>query len=312
MNKLLVTGGTGFIGSELIPNLVDKWKVFSLERYVTGRYAKSYRNVRTVFGDMRDANTINKLIKDIQPDTVIHLAAFSPVSYSYDHPQEVLHNNILGLVNLAEACRTIPHFKQFLFAGTSEEYGNNGYEIQKEDNPRYPESPYAVSKVACELYLKYMKDAYNFPYTILRPFNTYSRIHDHHFLVESTIYQMLTNEESIDLIDPTPVRDLMYISDHVNAYLTCLDNEYALEETFNFCTGIGYTIKEVVELIAKLTFYDGKINWYTKPSRPTESRVIIGDHTKATIILDWYPKVTLREGLKLTIDKWKNKLRKEK
>lgn len=173
--KVLVTGGTGFIGSHLIQKLVQTETVYSLERYSTGRYVlgKKY-NVRKVYGDLRDSFAVREIVRRVQPEVVFHLAAISAVSYSFEHPQEVGEVNYLGTVNLAEAClRHVPHFKQLIFAGSAEEYGDQETFPIKEDAPLKPLSPYAVAKVAANRYLDYMVKAYNFPATILRGFNCY-------------------------------------------------------------------------------------------------------------------------------------------
>jgi nucleoside-diphosphate-sugar epimerase len=306
--KVLVTGGSGFIGSHLILNLAELGhEVYSLERYVTGRYVLGAKTM-TVFGDLRDSFTIRKLVREIQPDAVIHLASISPVAYSYDHPQEVFEVNTLGTINLAEAClREVPHFKHFLFAGTSEEYGNQTEFPIKEDAELRPNSPYSVSKVASDKYLRYMQVAYDFPVTILRPFNTYGRKDNVHFVVERTITQMLQGK-TVKLGDPTPERDLMYIDDHVNAYLMCLVNEKAIGDVFNFCTGREVSIKELVELISGITGFRGEIQWNTIPARPLDIKRLVGSHDKATRVLGWRPKYTLEEGLRKTVDFWRSKL----
>lgn len=306
--KVFVTGGSGFIGSHLIPKLAELGhEVYSLERYVTGRYVLGVRTT-TVFGDLRDSFTIRKLVKEVQPDAAIHLASISPVAYSYDRPQEVFEVNALGTINLAEAClREVPHFRHFLFAGTSEEYGNQTEFPVKEDAELRPNSPYSVSKVAADKYLQYMRDAYDFPVTILRPFNTYGRKDNVHFVVERTITQMLQGK-TVKLGDPTPVRDFLYVDDHVDAYLTCLDNEKAKGGVFNFCTGRGVSIKELAELIAKLVGFEGEISWSTIPARPLDIQKLVGSYEKAKRVLGWEPKYTLEEGLKKTISFWKGKL----
>lgn len=306
--KILITGGTGFIGSNLIRELIKlNHEVYNLERYVTGRHTQS-KACSTFFADLRDGFAVRKIIRDLNPDYILHLASISAVSYSYDHPQEVIEANFLGTVNLAEAALKETHnLKQFLFAGTSEEYGNNGFEVQVETNPTMPTSPYAVSKLACERYLDYMKEAYDFPITILRPFNTFGRKNDAHFLIERTITQMLTNN-IVNLIDPTPIRDWMYVDDHVNAYISCLDNKKALGQTFNFCTGKGYSVKDTVNIISKLTNFHGEIVWGASPKRPTESKIIIGSYEKAKKALGWSPRYSLEAGLQETINYWKKKL----
>ena len=308
--KILVTGGSGFIGSHLIPLLAERdYKVYTLERHVTGRYVLGPART-TVYGDIRDSFVIRKIIKEIQPEAVIHLAAISPVAYSYDHPQEVLEVNTLGTINLAEAClREVPHFKHFLYAGTSEEYGNQTEFPIKEDAELRPNSPYSVSKVAADKYLQYMRGAYEFPVTVLRPFNTYGRKEDTHFVVERALTQMLRGK-TVMLGDPTPVRDLMYVEDHVNAYLTCLNNEKAIGEVFNFCTGRGVTVEEAINLLAKLTGFDGEILWNTIPARPLDIQKLIGSPEKAKRILGWQPKYSLEEGLKLSVEYWRNKFAK--
>jgi len=308
--RVLVTGGTGFIGSHLIPKLIEKgYDVWSLERYVAGRIGQSH-DVKTVYADLNDGFTIRKAIKKVKPEEVIHLASISAVAYSYEHPQEVMGTNLIGTINLAEAClRETDNFKRFLFAGTSEEYGNNGFEVQTEENPLCPASPYAVSKVACEKYLLYMREAYDFPITILRPFNTYGRKKDYHFLIEKTIVQMLM-QKTVRLVDPTPVRDWMYVADHVSAYLTCLENEKAIGETFNFCTGKGYTVEETIKKISRLIGFNSEIQWGSAPERPSESRVIIGSYKKANKVLGWSPKYSLEDGLKETIEYWRSKPKK--
>jgi dTDP-glucose 4,6-dehydratase len=309
MSKILITGTSGFIASELIPKLVEQGHdLYGIARYVTGRTAP-VANIQTFFCDLRDGFAIRKIVREVQPDICIHVGAMSRVSESYEHPQEFVEANLLGTINLAESClREVPQFKQFLFAATSEMFGNNGLTIQYEDSPREPASPYAVAKVACENYLRYMKEAYEFPSTILIPFNTYGRKKDFHFFVERTISQMLTKDK-VYLIDPEPVRDWMYVDDHVNAYVTCVNNKNAIDQTFTFCTGVGVSVEETANIIAKLTKFKGEIIWNSAPKRPTESKVILGDYSKAYNVLGWHPYFNLKEGLELTIKNMKEVLK---
>ena len=170
-----------------------------------------------------------------------------------------------------------------------------------------PNSPYAVSKVAADKYLQYMHDAYDFPVTVLRNFNTYGRKDNTHFVVERAITQML-KEKIAKLGDSNTVRDFLYVDDHVNSYLTCLGNEKAIGGVFNFCTGRGIPISQLYDLLKKLNDFKGEVVWNTVPKRPLDKIKLIGDYSKAKKLLGWKPKYTLERGLKLTINCWKKKL----
>ncbi len=308
-SRVLVTGVTGFIGSHLAPKLAEMGcEVYTLQRQTAGRFVQGQTG-NSVFCDLRDFFAVRKVIAELQPDIVAHVAAISPVAYSYDHPQEVLAVNTIGTVNLAEAClREVPSFKHFLFAGTSEEYGNQKDFPIKETAELMPNSPYSVSKVAADGYLQYMAIAYRFPVTVLRPFNTYGRKHDTHFVVERIVTQALRSTQ-VRLGDLEAVRDLMYVDDHVDAYLTCIrQREKAIGQVFNFSTGRGVKIKELASLIAEILGKKLDITGGTIPDRPLDIHTLIGDNSKARQVLGWTPKVPLEEGLRRTIEYWKKQL----
>ena len=313
IEKILLTGSSGFIGQELAKKLVEKgYELHTLDRYVTGRYTlDGSPKVITHYANLTDYPAVRSIIKEVKPDAVIHLAAISAVSFSYEHPIEVSEVNYIGSVNLAEACyKEVPDFKQFITAGTSEEYGmalTSPKEKLTEESPLMPNSPYAVAKVAFDHYLQYMGKAYNFPYTILRPFNTYGREDNAHFFIERTITQML-KQDKVYLGDPTAIRDWLYVDDHVGGYLKAIGNDNAIRQAINLCTGTGYTTKATAELIAKLTGYKGQIIWNATPARPLDARMLIGDNAKAQELLGWKPEYSLEEGLKKAIEYWRAKL----
>ncbi|MEM0201853.1 MAG: GDP-mannose 4,6-dehydratase [Candidatus Micrarchaeaceae archaeon] len=305
--KLLLTGSTGFIGQKLLSKLAERYEVHTLERYVTGRYTIDRKKVINHYANLSDYNAVRHIVRDIKPDYCVHLAAISAVSFSYEHYIEVSEVNYIGTINLAEACyREAPAFKQFIMAGTSEEYGTelqDKAEMLAESSPLQPNSPYAVAKVAADYYLRYMHEAYGFPYTILRPFNTYGRANNTHFFIERTITQMLANPNGkVYLGNPDAIRDWMYVDDHVEGYLKALGNEKAISETIQLCTGKGYTTTETADIIANLTGFKGTIWWNTTPARPLDAKILIGDNKKARELLDWQPKYSLEEGLKKTIE----------
>lgn len=310
MDKILLTGATGFIGAEVAQALLKKdYELHIVERYVTGRYSLDPKGkARYHYANLTDYPTVKEVVAKVKPDYVMHLAAVSPVSFSYDHYIEVTEANYLGTINLAEACRReVPGFKQFIFAGTSEMYGmtlKSPKERLREDSPLVPNSPYAVAKVAAGLYLDYMKLAYDFPMTILRPYNTYGRKNNAHFFIERTITQMLKGDK-VHLGDKSAVRDWIYVDDHVEGYLKALGNKKAVGEVIQLCTGKGYTIEETAQIIARLTGFNGEIVWNSTPKRPLDAKILVGDNSKAKKLLGWEPRYTLEQGLQKTIDYWK-------
>jgi len=288
----------------------EKYNVYALIRYVAGRHILG-ADINKYFADLTDTFSIRKIIKELHPEIVVHLASLSAVSYSYEHPQEVINNNLLGSVNLAETClRENSKLEKFIFASTSETYGNHDSKDfpLTEESKQYPNSPYSLSKKSFEEYLKYMGKAYDFPYIIMRPFNTYGRKKNKHFVIERIITQMLT-EDKIYLGDPTPKRDFLYVDDHVSAYLDVINsNKDILHEIFNFCTGNMYSIEEVVNTIKLLTKSDVEVYWNTIPKRPYDIDSLIGSYDKVNRVLGWYPKYTLQSGLEESIKYWRNNI----
>ena len=321
MDKILITGTSGFIGQELSRMLLsDKHEIHQihhLDRYVTGKY-RHYQNEKTDkvtkhYVDLKDEYALVSAVRELSPDYIIHLASISPVAYSYDNYMEVSNVNYLASINLAEAARKIPNFKQFIFAGTSEEYGMTLTDKKHkltESAELKPNSPYAVAKVSADLYLQYMGQAYGFPYTVIRPFNTFGRKDNDHFFIEHTITQMLKNPNGEVLLgDPATVRDWLYVDDHVSGYMKALGNKKAIGQKINICTGKGYTTRETADIIAKMAGFDGRIVWNSVKKRPLDAKILIGDNTKARKLLGWEPKYDLGKGLEKTISFWKGKMK---
>ncbi len=310
MEKILLTGASGFVGQELRKKLEGKYELHILERYVTGRYGLD-KNTHLHYANLTDYTAVKKLVRSVRPNYCIHLAAISAVSFSYENYIEVTETDYTGTINLAETCyRENPDFKQFIFSGTSEEYGTtlrSKNKKLKEESKLEPNSPYAVAKVAADYYLQYMAKAYDFPYTIIRPFNTYGRKDNDHFFVERVVTQMLKGGP-VTLGDPNAVRDWLYIDDHVEGYVKAINNKKAIGETIQLCTGKGYTTKETAEKIGKIIGYKGDIKWGVTAQRPLDAYVLIGDNSKAKNILGWSPKYTFEEGIRKTINYWKSSI----
>lgn len=321
--RIFVTGMTGFLGDQLARTLLARKHVLgTLVRNVSSAdrpiaqntedmiRGEKFGGVTYYYGDLTDYLTVSDALVSFKPDVIIHLGAQTSVAYSFTHVSEVLNVNFLGVVNVAEAARrNLPKLKRFIFSGSVEEYGIHSKFPTKEDAELRGASPYGVAKIASERYLKYLYQAYQFPAIIFRNANSYGRKHNHQFVIESIIYQMLQGKSPIKLGDPTPIRDFVFESDLLEAYVLAAesDNKKLLGESFNIGTGKAVTIRELAKKIAKITGYKGKIKWNSFPKRALEIPCLHVDSTKVQKILKWKPKHTLDQGLKITSSYYMNK-----
>ena len=153
-----------------------------------------------------------------------------------------------------------------------------------------------------------MHKAFNFPVTILRFFNSYGRKRDKWFVVEKTIYQML-HEKECQLGDPEPVRDFLYYTDQLEAYVAALENPKAIGEIFNVSSGIGISIRKLADLVAELTEFKGDVIWRRMPKRPLDIMHLVGSNKKIKRVLGVPEPISLKEGLNKTIQWWRDEIR---
>ena len=314
MERVFLTGVTGFIGSELVRKLSNEYEVYGLVRTTSNKNSldplKDFLNkIEIRYGNLTDFAAVKKIVKDISPHYIIHVGAATAVRHSFDNPLEFQETNHLATVNLVHAALDVPELKKFIFASTMETYGEQEQKKPfKEELKLNPISPYAVSKVASDYYIRMAGKAYGLPYIISRACNSYGRKENAGFIVEYLVTQMLKNEP-VYLGSPNAVRDLMFVDDHVDAYIKSLKSDVK-NEVFNFATSSATTMKELALKIKELTGYKKEINFSFPPGYPTRPIVdsyLSLDASKAKDLLKWEPKTSLEEGLKLTIDYWKGK-----
>lgn len=301
MKKILITGLSGFIGQYLFDRLSSKYEIYDLGC------------------DLLDFDQVNSRLLTTNPDFIIHLAARTEVEKSFYEQTSFAETNYIGTINLIETARKLKNLKLFVFSSTMETYGwqpesdliknNKSFvlPIFDENTQQNPNAPYAVSKLACEHYLKYAYRAFNFPFCALRQTNTYGRHDNNFFVVEQIITQMLSNPHEINLGYKLPYRNFLWIDDLIDLYETVL-NKHELSIGEIFCTGPdnAVSIENLANIIADKINWNGKINWHTKPERPGEIYVLNSTHKKAQDILGWSPKITLNDGLDKAIKLWTN------
>jgi len=287
--------------------LIDEgYEVFSLVRHVAGRYRFLTDELNLVFGDLTDHSRIRQIVTEVDPEYIIHLAAKTPVSLSFTEPVDYWETIATATVNLAEAARSCENLKLFIHASTSEVYGTQKILPLKENLHCNPTSPYAVAKVAAERYLRMLRLVYDFPFIIVRPFNTYHRRKIKHYVVERSITTLIEKGE-VQLWNPASIRDFLHVDDHARGYLHVLKKGRP-GEIYNLCTGRGISIREMVDIVCKEVNeqfgIEPKVNWGMPHDRPYELKILVGDNMKAKEQLDWEPKISLEEGIKRSVRMW--------
>lgn len=306
--KVLVTGSEGFIGSHLTELLVEKG--FEVKAFVRYNFKNDwgwleeskYKNDIEIYtGDVRDFDSVYDAMKDV--DVVFHLAALIGIPYSYISPLAYIKTNTEGTYNVLEAGRKL-NLKRIIITSTSEIYGTAQYVPIDEKHPYNPQSPYAASKAAADhLALSYYR-SFGTPVTIIRPFNTYGPRQSARAVIPTIISQILAGKKQIKLGNLSPTRDLNYVKDIANGFITVGLHEDTIGDVYNLGTGQEISIGDLAEKIIELTGKEVEIIEDTQRIRPEKSEVerLLSNAEKAKKTTGWEPKYMLEEGLKETID----------
>jgi len=324
MANVVLTGVTGFIGSNLAKKLVDLGhRVFGVTRHCASRSLKPIEeildDVVLVAADITDPMSISQALRSANPDCIFHLAALTPVRLSFEKPFEYERFNYLGTMNIVHSLMSLPDYekRRIIVASTAEVYGYHEEEEKplKEIALLNPSSPYAVSKAAADMYVRMASEVYNIDCVVLRPVNTYGRKFETNFLVEYVVTSMLRGE-NVYVGAPESIREYMYVDDHINAYVKAMEKGRK-GQAYNIATGEGVKNRDLAEKIAEKVGYDKNRVVFDSyppgyPLRPiaAEQPYIVLDSTKAERELNWSPQVSLSEGLHRTIQYWQDSITK--
>jgi NAD dependent epimerase/dehydratase len=312
--KVLVTGSEGFIGSHLTEQLVEQGHdVKAFVRYNFNNNwgwlenSKYKKNIEVYTGDIRDYDSVYDSMKNV--DVVFHLAALIGIPYSYVSPLAYVKTNTEGTYNVLEAGRKL-NLKRIIHTSTSEIYGTAQYVPIDEKHPYNPQSPYAASKAGADhMALSYFR-SFETPVTVIRPFNTYGPRQSARAIIPTIISQILAGKKQIKLGNLTPTRDLNYVKDTANGFITLGMHEKTIGDVFNLGTGKEISIGDLVQKIIKLTGKEVEIVQDQQRLRPSKSEVerLLSNPDKAKKLTGWEPKYTLDEGLNETIEWIKDNL----
>ena len=307
MNKVLVTGADGFIGSHLTEALLaEGCEVRALAQYNSFNNWGWLEDIRhpgleVVTGDVRDPNFCRHIVKGV--DTVFHLAALIAIPYSYVAPDSYVDTNVKGTLNICQAVRDAG-IGRLLVTSTSEVYGTAKYVPIDEKHPKQPQSPYSASKIGADAIALSFHNAFETPVTVVRPFNTYGPRQSARAIIPTIITQIANGEREIKVGDLTPTRDFNYVADTAAGFIALAKCDEAIGREVNIASGREVSMADTLTTIASLMGAD--VDWVTDPQRlrPGGSEVfrLLGDNTLITSLTDWRPKYSLEEGLRKTID----------
>jgi UDP-glucose 4-epimerase len=285
--KILIMGSEGFVGQNLVNGLSKNYDVFRSDQIDSNE--KNYFKC-----DITNFNSVEKIVKDV--DTVIHLTAHSLVS-SLDGSITNAQVNILGLLNLLEACRknSVP---KVIFTSASSLIGEPSlFQVNEKHDPK-PKTAYGITKLTSEHYLRLYNELYNLDYTVFRFFNIYGPFQKNGLI--PSIYKKIQNNEPITIFGKgDQIRDYVYIEDIIPFFEKSAVSDIGNDTILNMGTGIGTTILDIVKTMSQILKIEPKIEF--QDARPGEIGNFVSDTTLLKETFDLIPNTSVEAGLRKTI-----------
>ena len=309
--NVLVTGADGFIGSHLTEMLLSEgYNVTALSYYNSFNEwgwleGLSHPNLTIISGDIRDPYFCNHISKNM--DIVFHLAALIAIPYSYVAPGSYVDTNIKGTLNMCQAAKD-NGIKKLIVTSTSEVYGTARYVPIDEDHPKQPQSPYSATKIGADAIAMSFYNAFELPVVIARPFNTYGPRQSARAIIPTIISQIASGKKEIMLGDLSPTRDFNYVKDTCRGFIALSKCDEAVGQEVNICCNYEISMRDTLELIAKIMDADVKFVEDPQRLRPANSEVfrLWGDNSKIKSLTGFTPSYNIEEGLRETIEWFKD------
>jgi len=311
-NRVLVTGADGFIGSHLVEALVKAgasvramalYNSFNSWGWLEGLPCSG--QIEVVSGDIRDAEFVRGAVDGM--DVVFHLAALIAIPYSYQAPRSYVDTNVTGTLNVLQAVRECST-PQLLVSSTSEVYGTARSVPISEEHPRQPQSPYSATKIAADALAESFHLSFGLPVTIVRPFNTYGPRQSARAVIPAIIVQLLSGQRRVKLGNVHPTRDLNYVEDTCRGFLALAGCKESIGKSINVGSGREISIGDLALLIARVIGVEIEIVSDNQRMRPGSSEVerLLSDNSLITSLTDYAPAVTLEEGIRRTVEWFRN------
>ncbi|MHB1377318.1 MAG: NAD-dependent epimerase/dehydratase family protein [Candidatus Humimicrobiaceae bacterium] len=303
--KILITGGAGFIGSHVADLLIENnFDVSIIDNLSSGKLENINPKARFYKCDTRDSE-IFKIIEAEKPQIVIHKAAQLSVRNSVEDPVNDANINIIGGLNVLEACRKLKVGEVIFASSGGVVYGEQQYFPADENHPTKPISPYGVAKLSFEKYLYYYNYTFGIKYTCLRYANIYGPRQDpfgEAGVVAIFSKKLLNNEQPVINGDGKQTRDYVYVKDVAAANLAAIQNDFTGE--INIGTGIETDVNNIFNILKEAA---GQIELKEvhAPAKEGEQRRSVLSYKRAQEVLGWAPKMELKIGLAETYNWFK-------
>jgi NAD dependent epimerase/dehydratase len=306
MNRVLVTGADGFIGSHLVEALLKaghQVRAFCLYNslgswgWLDNLHPAVKAELDVVLGDIRDPLCVREAMQGC--DQVFHLAALIAIPYSYIAPASYIDTNIHGTLNVVQAARDLG-VQRVIHTSTSETYGSAQFVPITEDHPLVGQSPYAASKIgADQIALSYWR-SFETPVAVLRPFNTYGPRQSARAVIPTIISQIASGQTSIRLGALSPTRDFNYVADTCAAFLAIACSDAALGQVINAASQFEISIGDTAALIAEVMNAQVEIITDEQRLRPEASEVnrLFGDNNRLRELTGWQPNFGGLDGFR--------------
>lgn len=309
MDKVLVTGADGFIGSHLTELLIKSgYEVKAFVYYNSfgkcgwlDTLPKDIQGEIEIFqGDIRDPNGVREAVTEV--DGIFHLAALIAIPFSYHSPDSYVDTNIKGTLNILQASRS-KEVSKILITSTSEVYGTAQYVPIDENHPFQGQSPYSATKIGADRLAESFYRSFSLPVSIVRPFNTYGPRQSARAVIPTIISQLLSGRTEIKLGALSPTRDFNYVMDTVSGFKEIYESANTVGEEINIASMKEISIGDLAEEIIKQINPSAQIICDKERLRPEKSEVnrLIGSNEKLKRLTNWESQYSLEQGIHETI-----------
>lgn len=299
-SPILVTGGAGFIGANLTHFLNRRYKNIHLiirKKTNIWRLKPLLKQINLHEIDLGDKKNLQSVINQIYPKVIFHLASYGNYHFQKDF-SKIIKTNIIGTVNLLEACSQV-NFDCFINIGSSSEYGIKN-KAMNESNILEPASFYAASKCAATLISQVFSEQHDKPIITIRPFSVYGPYEDKRRFIPTVMHQIL-QKKPIKLTPKITRRDFIHINDVINALIKVSQNaKYLKGKILNVGTGKQYSNEDIVNILFKITKTKIKVEKGAYSSHQWDTNNWIADISKIKLLCGWEPKNSIEQGLTKT------------